>query len=42
MDAVADRKLAVDLSVDADAGKAAGIVGGLLVGAFFDGEQVNG
>ena len=40
--AVAHGEFAVDLTVDADANKAARIVGGLLTEGFFDGEQVGG
>ena len=42
LDAVAYGKLAFDLSVDADAGKAAGIVGRELSVRFFDRELVCG
>ena len=42
LDAVADGELALDLSVDADAGEAAGIVGGKFLVRFLDGELVCG
>ena len=42
LDAVAHGKIAFDLLVDADAGEAAGIVGGKFVVRFLDREQVCG